>query len=85
MIFSSITFLYYFLPWVVVFYFLVPEKMKNLVLLGASLFFYAWGEPTIVFCMLGSICVSYVLGILTERYPQQKRLCLGFAVILFVL
>ena len=81
MIFSSITFLYYFLPWVVVFYFLVPEKMKNLVLLGASLFFYAWGEPTIVFCMLGSIYVSYVLGILTERYPQQKRLCLGFAVI----
>ena len=81
MIFSSITFLYYFLPWVVVLYFLVPEKMKNLVLLGVSLFFYAWGEPRIVFCMLGSICVSYVLGILTERYPKQKRLCLGFTAI----
>ena len=82
MIFSSITFLYYFLPWVVVLYFLAPEKMKNLVLLGASLLFYAWGEPRIVFCMLGSICVSYTIGILTERYPRQRRLCLGFAVLI---
>lgn len=81
MIFSSITFLYYFLPWVVVFYFVAPKKMKNLVLLGSSLFFYAWGEQRIVFCMLISIFVSYMLGILIEKYPQQKKLYLGFAVL----
>lgn len=81
MLFSSITFLYYFLPWVVVLYFLVPRKQKNLVLLGASLFFYAWGEPKIIFCMLASILVGYMLSRLTEKYPQYKKLYLTLAVV----
>ena len=45
MLFSSIPFLFYFLPCVFVLYFLVPMRWKNTVLLLASLFFYAWGEP----------------------------------------
>ena len=45
MLFSSITFLFLFLPVTVLIYYLVPQKTRNLVLLIASLFFYAWGEP----------------------------------------
>ena len=51
MLFSSITFLYYFLPIVLAVYFLVPRRGKNLVLLLASLVFYWWGEPRYVFLM----------------------------------
>ena len=45
MLFSSITFLFYFLPVVVALYFISPMRLKNVVLLLASLFFYGWGEP----------------------------------------
>ena len=54
MLFSSISFLYYFLPAVLVLYFLVPFKFKNLVLLAASLFFYFYGEPVYVILMVVS-------------------------------
>ena len=80
MLFSSITFLYYFLPWVLVLYFLVPAKMKNLVLLISSLFFYGWGEPRIVIYMIATVCVSYGLGLMTEKYPEHKKKFLGLAV-----
>ena len=63
MLFSSIPFLYRFLPIVLIMYFIVPAKLKNIVLLAASLFFYAWGEPTNVLIMLISVFCSYVLGI----------------------
>lgn len=80
MLFSGIPFLYYFLPWTLGLYFLVPTKMKNIVLLFASLIFYAWGEPKIVLCMFATIIVSYVLGILTEKY--HKKIYLILAVLL---
>ena len=48
MIFSSIPFLYYFLPAVLAVYYLTPRRVKNAVLLLASLFFYGWGEPTLL-------------------------------------
>ena len=82
MIFSSITFLYYFLPWVLVLYFAVPFKYKNFVLLLSSLLFYAWGEPKIVFIMLATITVSYVLGILTEKHEDKKKFYMFLAVLL---
>ena len=50
MVFSSITFLYYFLPIVLLIYFIVPSKFRNLVLLISSLFFYFYGEPRYIFC-----------------------------------
>lgn len=63
MVFSSITFLFYFLPIVLILYFAVPSlKIKNLVLLIASLFFYAWGEPVYVVLMLISICGNFFCG-----------------------
>lgn len=68
MIFSSIPFLYYFLPAVLLLYFLVPKRLKNLVLLLSSLFFYGWGEPKYVVIMVISIVVGFVLGHLIEVF-----------------
>ena len=70
MLFSSITFLYYFLPCVLFLYFIVPQRLKNMVLLISSLFFYAWGEPYYVLFMLGSICVGYFAGLGIEKYQD---------------
>ena len=73
MLFSSIPFLFYFLPCVFVLYFLVPMRWKNTVLLLASLFFYAWGEPKFVVFMLASIVQGYVLARLVEKYRADRR------------
>lgn len=68
MVFSSITFLYYFLPLVIGVYFVCPKKLKNGVLLFSSLIFYGWGEPKYIIFMGLSILVNYILGLLIERY-----------------
>ena len=60
MLFSSIPFLFYFLPVVLLFYFVVPKQLKNAVLLLFSLIFYAWGEPKNVLLMLVAIILSYM-------------------------
>ena len=73
MLFSSIPFLYYFLPLVLAVYFLTPARFRNAVLLLASLIFYAWGEPKYVLLMLASILSGYGFGLLQERYRGQKR------------
>ena len=72
MLFSSISFLFYFLPLVLIAYFAVPGRFKNLILLLASLFFYAWGEPKYVVLMLISIVQGYLFGLLIEKYRGQK-------------
>ncbi len=68
MLFSSITFLYYFLPCVLFLYFIAPKKLKNTVLLAVSLVFYAWGEPIYVLLMAVSIALGYVCGLAVERF-----------------
>ena len=68
MLFSSIPFLYYFLPCVLLIYFLAPKRLKNTVLLVFSLAFYAWGEPKYVFLMLGTLAAGYLAGLLIERF-----------------
>ena len=73
MLFSSIPFLYYFLPCVLLLYFLAPGKLKNSVLLLSSLFFYGWGEPKYLILMLLSITQGYIFGRLVEKYRGQKR------------
>lgn len=70
MLFSSIPFIYYFLPIVLIAYYIVPRTLKNMVLLLASLVFYAWGEPTYVFIMLISITIGYIAGILIEKFQN---------------
>ncbi len=67
MLFSSITFLYFFLPVTIFLYFASPQKGRNLVLLVMSLLFYAWGEPVYVLLMAAQIAVSYVLLWLADR------------------
>lgn len=72
MIFSSISFLYYFLPLMAAVYFFSPQNLKNAVLLLGSLFFYAWGEPKYVFLMVGSIVSGYGFGLLIQRYRKKR-------------
>ena len=72
MLFSSITFLYCFLPCVLLVYFVVPDRMKNLVLLLASLFFYGWGEPKYLVFMLASVTQSYIAALLVERFRGTR-------------
>jgi alginate O-acetyltransferase complex protein AlgI len=72
MVFSSISFLYYFLPIVLVFYFLLPFKYKNLILLLASLFFYFYGEPLYSILMLLSCISGYLHGLWIERAKKGR-------------
>ena len=67
MVFSSTTFLFAFLPLVLITYFIVPRVIKNAVLLVFSLVFYAWGEPVYVLLMLASITVAYITGIFADK------------------
>lgn len=88
MLFSSITFLFLFLPVTVLIYYLVPQKTKNLVLLIASLFFYAWGEPVYVVLMILSILLNFFCGkdIGEKRAdPVRAKRSLIFAVVMNVL
>ncbi|MDR3073001.1 MAG: MBOAT family protein [Clostridiales Family XIII bacterium] len=97
MLFSSISFLYYFFPIVLAVYFLMPMRQgslvaRNMTLLAASIFFYAWGEPIYVLLMLVQAFSGWFFGMLIHRYqdrPGQKRaaligailvagLCLGY-------
>jgi len=70
-LFSSIPFLFYFLPIVLILYAIAPKCLKNAVLLLASLFFYAWGEPKYVILMIISIILGYVFGLLIEKYQGK--------------
>lgn len=78
MLFSSITFLYCFLPCVLLMYFVAPDRMKNLVLLLSSLFFYGWGEPKFLVFMLVSVTQSYIAALLIERFFKTKIAKLAF-------
>lgn len=84
MLFSSIPFLYYFLPCVILLYLIAPKCLKNTVLLLASLVFYAWGEPKYVVLMTVTVLLGYVLGLLIERFkgkwPAKLFLILSLAV-----
>lgn len=73
MLFSSIPFLFYFIPCVVILYFAVPKCLKNSVLLLSSLFFYGWGEPRYLVFMLISITQGYIFGILIEKHLGKRR------------
>ncbi len=72
MLFSSIPFLFYFLPAVLLLYFAAPRGLKNTVLLLASLVFYAWGEPVYVLLMAFSILLFYGCGLAIGKCSQRK-------------
>ena len=74
MLFSSIPFLFYFLPCVLFAYMAAPRCLKNSVLLLFSFLFYSWGEPKYVWFMLASVAQGYVFGILIERFSASQKL-----------
>ena len=73
MVFSSLIFTFYFLPVVLLLYYLAKEKYRNYILLAASLCFYAYGEPKFVFIMAGSIALNYGLALLIDRYRNHAK------------
>lgn len=85
MLFSSLFFLFAFLPILLLLYHTVCRKniaIQNGLLLLASLFFYAWGEPKFVFVMVASIFINYLFGIWIHKTPRRAaRLCLIFAIV----
>ena len=80
MVFSSLTFLFWFLPGVLSAYFLFPQKAKNTVLFVSSLLFYAWGEPVYVGLMLFSTVLDYCCGLTVEKYRGTVRAKIGLFV-----
>ena len=86
MLFSSSTFLFVFLPLVIMFYysfFRHSRRLQNIFLFLVSLFFYAWGEPSFVFVMIGSIIVNYAFGLIVDIYRTDKvksKIILGVSV-----
>ena len=84
MVFSSLTFLFWFLPCVLLVYFLVPEKAKNAVLFLFSLLFYAWGEPVYVGLMLFSTVLDYCCGRAVEAHRGTPKAKTGLLVSVIV-
>lgn len=72
MVFSSVFFLFVFLPIVLILYYIAPNRLQNSILLVFSLLFYMWGEPTFVFVMMLSIFLNYLAGLLIHRYEGTR-------------
>ena len=73
MVFSSLLFLFRFLPIVLIMYFLAPKKARNTLLFLSSLIFYAWGEPVYIVLMLFSTFVDYTLGYFVSYYISKQQ------------
>ena len=85
MVFSSVTFLFYFLPVFSAFYFVSRGVLRDLVMLAGSLLFYAWGEPVFVLMTIASIAINHMLAQLIEKHESLVLLWLGLACnILFI-
>lgn len=84
MVFSSIEFLFFFLPAVLVLYYLVPKGVKNWVLLLASLLFYAWGAPDFIFIFIASMLGNFFITrwMHNTSKPKRKKTLLTFSIIL---
>lgn len=80
MLFSSNVFLFIFLPSVLFFYYILPKKMRNPVLLLWSLVFYGWGEPVYLFLMIGTIIVNYLFGFWIYKYQTIGKSAKGVLV-----
>ena len=86
MLFSSLTFLYFFLPIVLILYFVINNRTwRNSVLLVSSLVFYSWGEPKYVFLMLASTLVAWLCGLGIDRFKEKRRISRAFLIASLVL
>ncbi len=75
MLFTSNVFLFYFLPVILVLYFLTSKvrSVQNIILLIGSLFFYAWGEPIFVLILFASVIINYIGGLLVDKWRENKK------------
>lgn len=73
MVFSSLLFMFVFLPIVLAVYYILPKKFRNAFLLIADLVFYGWGEPIMVFLMIFSIVINYIAGLLLAKCKTDKK------------
>lgn len=73
MVFSSLLFMFVFLPVVLSVYYLLPKRFRNAFLLIADLVFYGWGEPIMVFLMIFSIIINYFAGLMIEKSESDKK------------
>lgn len=85
MVFSSLEFLFVFLPVTLLVYFCVPHKVRNLVLLLFSLFFYGWGEPVYVFLMIFTILIDYLGGWFVGKWRDEKPCAAKAALVVSIL
>ena len=85
MIFSSIPFLFFFFPFFLLLYYVVPFKYKNIILLIFSLVFYAWGEPIYILLMIFSSVVDYFNGLMIEKHKDNKKLKKIFLVLSIII
>lgn len=85
MYFSSLLFLFLYLPIVLGGYYILPKKARNGFLLFVNMIFYGWGEPVFILIMLFSITVNYLCGILIEKYSHNERLKKAFVVLALVI
>ena len=76
MLFTSISFLYYFLPIVLLGYFIVPNKIKNYWLLISSLIFYLYGDSKYLLLMISEIFICYIGGLVLEKHKNKYLLAL---------
>ncbi|MBR5766279.1 MAG: hypothetical protein IKX95_05805, partial [Lachnospiraceae bacterium] len=73
MVFSSVIFFCFFLPIMIIVYYALPAKLRNIWLLLGSLFFYAWGEPKYIFIMVASIVGNYAFGMLIHFFAVRDN------------
>lgn len=73
LVFSSLIFIYMFLPVTLILYFIAPKKIKNFIILVMSLIFYGWGEPVYILLMLASLIIDYLGALLIEKTRHQKE------------
>lgn len=85
MVFSSLTFLFFFLPIVLIVYFLVPMKVKNIIILLSGIVFYAWGEPFYIFVMLISAAIDYFAGRFIHKFDDNNKLRTVFLLVSVVM
>lgn len=75
MVFSSLIFIFIFLPIVLIAYYISPKKLRNTIILLASLIFYAWGEPVYIILIIVSIFINYCGALLIRKYRENKEKC----------
>jgi len=82
MLFSSMSFIFIFLPAVLILYFLAAPKYRNFILLAASIVFYAWGGINYLFNLTSVVLITYISAVLTEKYPKLKKIILISALLI---